>query len=188
MRGITAMTLYKICLSVLLVMLSLLYGVETMAANAADDEREYKLKAAFLLNFSKFTTWPKEAFSLPGQTFDFCVVGDDPFGTALDGLENKQVGGRQVRLHYTQSITEAKSCQVMFVSKSEQSHLDQLEKALAGRPIVTVSDIKGFSSQGGIFEFITKDGRLSFIVNNHQAIQSGLQINAALLNLAAQVL
>jgi hypothetical protein len=188
MHYTTVMTFYKVCISVLLVMLSLLYGVEAMTANAENEDREYKLKAAFLLNFAKFTTWPQKTFSQPGQTFDFCVVGDDPFGTALDGLETKKVGGRKVRLHYVQSITEAQSCQVMFVSKSDQSHLEQLKKVTEGQPVVTVSDIQGFSNHGGIFEFITRAGRLSFIVNNHQAMHSGLQVNASLLNLAAEVL
>ncbi len=171
----------------MLVMLSLLYGVEAMAANAENEALEYKLKAAFLLNFTKFTTWPKEAFSGPGQTFDFCVIGQDPFGKALDGLESKKVGGRNVRLYHAGSIAEAKTCHVMFISKSEQSHLAQLLQAVVGRPVLTVSDIEGFSRQGGIFEFVTKDGRLSFIANNRQAINSGLQINASLLNLAFEV-
>ena len=31
------------------------------AAGADHDVLEYKLKAAFILNFSKLTTWPKES-------------------------------------------------------------------------------------------------------------------------------
>lgn len=159
-----------------------------MAGNVENEQKEYKLKAAFLLNFSKFTTWPKEVSAQPGQEFDFCIVGEDPFGTTLAGLDSKTVGGRKVRLLYAESIAEAPSCHVMFVSKSEQNHLEQLENINVGRPILTVSDIKGFSNRGGIFEFITKAGRLSFIVNNRQAAQNGLQVNASLLNLAAEVL
>ena len=174
-------------ISVLPVILALFYGVAAIAANTETEDREYKLKAAFLLNFTKFTTWPKETFADAGQTFDFCVIGQDPFGAALDGLEAKQVGGRKVRLYYAGSITEAKSCCVMFISKSERSHLAQLQKLAVERSVLTVSDIEGFSRQGGIIEFITKDGRLSFNVNNRQAIQSGLKISASLLNLAVEV-
>ncbi|TKB25514.1 YfiR family protein [Desulfopila sp. IMCC35006] len=181
------MTSRKLFISVLPVILALLYGVAAIAANTETEGLEYKLKAAFLLNFSKFTTWPKEAFSEAGQTFDFCIIGKDPFGKALDGLESKKVGGRNVRLHHAGSTADAKTCHVMFISKSEQSHLAQLLQAVVGRPVLTVSDIEGFSRQGGILEFVTKDGRLSFVANNQQALHSGLQINASLLNLAAEV-
>ncbi len=150
------MTLRKLFISVLSVILAFFYGVVAMAATETE-EVEYKLKAAFLLNFSKFTTWPKEAFPEPGQTFDFCIIGKDPFGKALDGLESKKVGGRNVRLLYAASIDVAKTCHVMFVSKSEQDHLGQLRQFIVERPILTVSDIEGFSRQGGLFEFITQD-------------------------------
>ena len=40
-------------------------------AHVEDTDREYKLKAAFLLNFSKFTTWPKGAFAQSPKSFDF---------------------------------------------------------------------------------------------------------------------
>lgn len=181
------MTPNKLLICVLLAMLALLYGVGAQAANTKDQEREYKLKAAFLLNFSKFTTWPKGTFPEPGQTFNFCIVGENPFGTAFDGLESKKIGGRAVQLHYAASIAKSESCHVMFISKSEQSNLGQLKQKIGQQPIVTVSDINEFSQQGGVFEFITKAGRLSFIVNNQQATHSGLQINASLLNLAAEV-
>ncbi len=138
-------------------------------AYAGDGAREYKLKAAFMLNFSKFTTWPKETFTKSDQTLDFCVVGDDPFESALDGSQSKEVGGRKVRLHYSDSIDQKQPCEVLFISKSEEAHLEQLSEVVDGRPVITVSDIDGFSRQGGIFEFITRTGRLSFIYSLNES-------------------
>lgn len=158
------------------------------AVCADDHVIEYQVKAAFILNFSKLTTWPEETFTQPGQAFDFCVAGDDPFGTALDGVESKQVGGKKVQLHYVSSISEIETCHVLFISKSEQADLEQLSLITDGRPIITISDIQGFSRQGGMFEFITKDGRLSFIINNRAATRNGLQISSSLLNLAVEVM
>ncbi len=147
---------------------------------ADGEEREYKLKAAFLLNFSKFTTWPEQYFSGPGETFVFCVVGEGPFGRALEGLESKKVGGRKIHLQYADSIDEAQGCQVMFVSNSEKSNLEQLKQLPDSQPVISVSDIKGFCQSGGTFEFITTGGRLSFIVNNQQATEKGFQVHASL--------
>ena len=178
----------SLIISSLLILAVITCGGITAEAQAGGSDREYKLKAAFLLNFSKFTTWPEEAFAQSPDNFDFCVVGQDPFGSTLRGLGTKSVGGRQVRLRLQQSLEETKGCHVIFVSKSEKSKLGKLQQIVDGQPVVTVSDIKGFSSFGGTFEFITRAGRLSFIVNNGQAKNNGLQINASLLNLAAEVL
>ena len=182
------MKLNRLFISSLLTLAVITCGAITTEAQAGAADREYKLKAAFLLNFSKFTTWPDDAFAQSPENFDFCVAGQDPFGSTLRGLETKSVGGRQVRLRLLQSLEETKGCHVIFVSKSEKSKLGKLQQIADGQPVVTVSDIEGFSSFGGTFEFITRAGRLSFIVNNGQAKKSGLQINASLLNLAAEVL
>ncbi len=175
-------------ITVFLSVLLSLFSSADRAAGADDNALEYKLKAAFILNFSKLTTWPKDSFNQPEQTFDFCVAGEDPFGSALDGVESKQVGGRNVRLRFIPSISEVQNCHVLYVSKSEQNNIDQLQNVTEDIPTITVSDIDGFSSKGGMFEFVTKGGRLSFIVNNQQATRNGLQISASLLNLAAEVL
>ena len=182
------MKFYTLFISFLVTIAAVLNGGGAIVAEADGDNREYKLKAAFLLNFSKFTTWPEEAFAQSPESFNFCVVGEDPFRTILNGLKNKKVGGKNIELHYPDSPAEQKRCQVIFVSKSERDKLDQLQQLTDEYPLVTVSDIKGFSRRGGTFEFVTRAGKLSFIVNNSKAKKNGLQINASLLNLAAKVL
>ncbi len=148
---------------------------------------EYKVKAAFLLNFARFITWPSQNTSAEG--FPLCVVGEDPFGEALAGIETKMVGGKQVSLQYLQSSTmELGQCRMVFVSRSEKNNLSRILKRIAGLPVVSVSDIDGFSDAGGLFEFKDQRGRLSFIINNSKAKSMGLSISSSLLNLAVDVL
>jgi len=44
------------------------------------------VKAAFLLNFARFTEWPAEAFTSPGAPFTVGVLGDEELRLALDTL------------------------------------------------------------------------------------------------------
>ncbi len=48
--------------------------------------RQYRIKAAFLYNFAKFVEWPPEAFDDEDSTLVLGVLGDDPFGAALQSL------------------------------------------------------------------------------------------------------
>ena len=68
------------------------------------------------------------------------------------------------------------------------ANLKRILPLIAGQPIVTVSDIEGFAASGGIFELKDKDGRLSFVVNNTKAKESGIRISSSLLKLAIEVL
>ena len=153
----------------------------------AADEVEYKVKAAFLLNFAKFITWPASVQSV--DSFTLCIVGSDPFGAALAGIEAKEVGGKRVRLRYpATNVDELGQCRMVFVSRSEQKQVARLVGQIGASPIALVSDIEGFVESGGTFEFKDQGGRLSFIINNSKAKKQGLNISSSLLNLAMEVL
>lgn len=171
---------------VLFVFLVLQFGSVGPAATvtAAERDLEYKLKAAFLLNFAKFTTWP---VGISRQNFTLCVLGEDPFGAAFTGIESKTIAGKPIELVLTRDITQTGKCQLVYVSASEGGQLDRILQAFNGRPVLMVSDIDAFAADGGIIEFVTQD-RLGFIINLTQAKRAGLKINASLLNLAAKVL
>jgi hypothetical protein len=158
-------------------------------SRAEDRDLEYKVKAAFLLNFARFTTWPESSNSNAEPQFSLCVLGSDPFGPALNGVESKEIAGKHIRLRNAGSVAEGLSqCRLLFVSNSEQANLKRILTSVAGQPIITVSDIEGFAASGGTFELKDKDGRLSFVVNNTKAKESGIRISSSLLKLAIEVL
>ncbi len=162
--------------------------VSTAGAQETDAAVEYKIKAAFLLNFAKFINWPEESFTGDEQIFNVCVLGENPFGSALTAIESRTVGNRKIALHYVDDVQQAGSCHLLFISASEKNNLNNIHKALADRTIIMVSDIDGFASSGGIIEFVTKDNKLAFKINLSRAREQGLEINSALLNLATEVI
>ena len=56
---------------------------------------EYQLKAAFLLNFAKFVEWPRVAFAEAGSPLVLGILGENPFGDALDRtIKDKTINNR----------------------------------------------------------------------------------------------
>ena len=177
-------------ITLLALLLSILcLGAGTTVVGAADEDLEYKVKAAFLLNFAKFTTWPEDFWPAGKAVFLISIIGNDPFGPALGGVEEKQIGGKYIRVNYAAAASSGlDQCQLLFVSKSEKERLERIIKDTGNKPIVTVSDIEGFAAAGGIFEFKSNNGRLSFIINNSRAKENGIHISSLLLKLAIEVL
>src|SRR5271170_4095492 len=78
---------------------------------------EYQLKAAFLFNFAKFVDWPEKTYASPQSPFMLCVIGQDPFGGALDEYLAKTMGGRSVQMaHFPNEtlLAGARQCQITF--------------------------------------------------------------------------
>ncbi|QID18962.1 YfiR family protein [Nitrogeniibacter mangrovi] len=147
---------------------------------------EYQLKAVFLLNFARYATWPEAALP-PGAPIDICVLGRDPFGTHLAGLESRLAQGRAVRIRYPESAERARDCQVLFLAASEQRRLNATLRDLDGAPVLTVSDIDGFVEAGGAIGFVTEDDRVRFDINRGTLEHDGLKLSAQLLKLARRL-
>ena len=58
---------------------------------------EYQVKAAFLLNFTKFVQWPATAFADEHSPLAICILGEDPFGNTLnDMVKGEAVNGHEL--------------------------------------------------------------------------------------------
>jgi hypothetical protein len=154
---------------------------------AQEASQEYQLKAAFIVNFSRFITWPEQAFSPQQQELNICVAGKNPFGSALIAVEHKIVNGHAINIVYAETLRKPQQCHLLYISSSEKTDLQSLFSHLDHQPVVTISDIPGFVDAGGSIEFVIKEDRLSFIINNSELRQRGIQAGASMLDLAASV-
>jgi hypothetical protein len=154
---------------------------------AQEVSQEYQLKAAFLVNFSRFITWPEQSLPSEQPEITFCIAGKNPFGTSLSAVENKKINGRTIKILSSDSIQNLPECHLLFISRSEYGNLASLLSCIGKKPVVIVSDIPGFVDAGGSIEFIIKEDRLSFIINHSDLKQRGIQASASMLDLAASV-
>jgi hypothetical protein len=152
---------------------------------AAEAKLEYEVKAAFLLNFTKFIEWPPAAFISAEAPLTICVLGDDPFGNSLDQVvAGESVSGRRLAVQRIKGITP-KACQVLYVSKSEKE-VPGILSAL-GPGVLTVSDREGFLREGGMIGFVIEGRRVRFDINLHAASRASLAISSRLLSVARSV-
>jgi len=152
-------------------------------AQAVDDFPEYQLKAAFLLNFIKFIDWPASAFADPVSPVAICILGDDPFGNALDQVvEGETVNGRKVTAQRIKRAPQAKTCQVVFLMKPENDMVRTL-----GSGILTVGQGESFIHDGGMIAFVIENRRIGFVINQGAAEAAGLKLSSKLMRVARTV-
>jgi hypothetical protein len=141
---------------------------------------EYKIKAAYLYNFTKFVTWPE----LQSETFNLCILGKDPFGSLLDSLESRTALGLPIRLIRLQHFDKSKQCHLLFLGSATSK---DVRKLIASSGILTVSEKYHFSNHGCMIGFIVKAGKVKLIINLGRLRQAGLEVNAKLLEIAEVV-
>ncbi len=168
----------------------ILYGVlyGALSFPQAPPLPEYQVKAALIYKFTKFINWPAAAFRGSEQPFTFCVLGQDPFGEALDELVGKPAAGRIMTIQRATRVESLKGeCQIIFISPSEYKNLSTILNQLQGTPVLLISDIERFAELGGMIGLLTIGGRIRFTINLTVMRQAGLEVSAQLLELAIVV-
>jgi hypothetical protein len=153
-------------------------------APVADDS----LKAAFALNFAKFTEWPAERMADPSGRLALCVTGERAEGSnAYTELAGKSVQGRAVEVRWVVRRTETAGCWVLVITERDRAVGEWL-RAVKDHPILTVGDAEKFVEAGGMLGLFPADSRIRFDANLEAARVANLRLSSHLLKLARSVI
>ncbi len=145
---------------------------------------EYRLKAAFLVQFLNFVRWPESDSS---GAVCIGILGQDPFGDAFAGVEDSNVIGRPLKVKRFRNLGAIETCHVLFVSSSERDRLPEVIAALGDSSTLTVGEAPRFTQAGGMIRFYAKGRRIALEVNPAAAERARLKLSAKLLELATLV-
>lgn len=158
------------------------------AANEGERVQEYAAKAAFLVNFAKFIKWPAEAFEKPSSPIVVGVLGEDPFGPALDALlERTEIGGRKLVAKRYRTLKELGLCHLLFVNEELNSQVPAIVAHSVPRSVFVVCDVAGQAARGATAGFYIEKKKIRFEINPDAARRSRLEVSSQLLKLARLV-
>ncbi|HEY7560385.1 MAG TPA: YfiR family protein, partial [Candidatus Binatia bacterium] len=145
--------------------------------------REYQLKAVFLFRLAQFTQWPGDAFENPTSPIVICVLGENPFGDALDAaVRGETAHERKLVARYHRAVDQIKGCHMLFTSAAGLRQSKEIMAALAGRSVLTVAD-DGSASEAMV-RFMTEQNKIKLLVNPKAAAAGRLVFDPRLLRAA----
>jgi len=145
---------------------------------------EYQIKAAFLFNFAQFVEWPSMDSTNADNPFVIGVLGENPFGGALDEIvKGETIGNRKIIVQHSSRVEDLKNCQIVFVCKSEKARLPRILEELKGKNLLTVGECSGFDQSGGVMNFYIEDDKVHFEINPDAAEREKLKISSQLFRL-----
>ncbi len=152
------------------------------------ESRALKIKAAFLVQFSKYFTWPEHCFTGPDTPIVIGILGRDPFGSQLDKISRSfKAQKRKISVRRLRSLSDAGQCHILYISLQESRQIKDITTVLSKKPIVMVSDTDHFLDRGGTIHFIPVKGKIKFNISLSESKKCGLQISSKLLKVAHTV-
>ncbi len=165
----------------LLLCLALLFS-ECLIAD--DGNLEYKVKAAYLYNFTKFVTWPE----IKSETFNVCLLGDDPFGHVIGLIEKKTAFTLPIKVirlpEFNSNLTAG--CHILYLNavNNAKTVFDKINGAQQKLKALVVGEGEDFASDGGMIGFVNRDGKIRLQINPQSIKLAGLMVSAKLLEIS----
>jgi hypothetical protein len=166
----------------LILLLGAALAAVTCVSAQAQAPTEYEVKAAFIHNIAKFVEWPATARTT--GPLKLCILGQSPFGSALDALRGKPIGDKVWEVLPANQQTNLRKCNVLFIAASESGNLRKILDDIKDSAVLTVGDTDGYAEQGVMVNFYLDQNRVRIEINNDAAGRARLKISSQLLKLA----
>lgn len=157
----------------------------SFAQDAEAASRQELVVASVAYNFARFIQWRAAESGVAPTNLVFCIVDDDA-SSAWRQIDGKSVGERKVRLEYLGAApSDSHNCDMAYISETAIKALSLNDLAESG--VVTISDAKRFSKQGGAIELSVTDKGASFDVNQRSLNRAGARISSKLMRVGMKV-
>lgn len=144
--------------------------------------QSYKLHSVYIYGFTRYVIWP-DAYNQ--GDFEILVLGDTPMMEELKALAAaKKVGDRPIKITRIASATEIKKCNILFVPATQSALLADVVSKVSNQSILIITEEPGLGTKGSHINFIMRDGKLAFELNQAAASKHNLKISNTLSGMA----
>lgn len=137
--------------------------------------QNYQTYTLYMHGFAKFVLWPEEDKK---TDFEIIVLGESPVTAELQKMaEKKKVGDRAIKIVKINAISEFRKGHMLFIPSTLSAQLGDVLSKLGDKSTLVVTEQPGLGLKGSDVNFIMKDGKLAFELN--QAALSKHKLKAA---------
>ena len=154
------------------------------ASPASETVDQQSVYAAFVVNITRFIQWPDAVFAQPDSPLVIGTFPKDPINEFLDAaVVGESAATHPLKTMRIQNLDDLSRCNVVYITGSAAVKQSVLAR-IANKPILSVSDDKGFIELGGHVRFVPRPPHTQLRIGVANLRASGLQARAQLLRLA----
>lgn len=158
------------------------FTVLCLMATLSFAQSSYKLHSVYIYGFTRYVIWPENQNH---GDFEIVVMGDTPLLDELKALAGaKKVGDRSIKITRIESPAEIRKCNILFIPASNSAKLAEVTAKVGTQSILIITEEPGLGLKGSHINFIEKDGKLAFELNQAAATRHNLKISNSLTGMA----
>jgi len=150
---------------------------------SAQLQNEYSVRAALVLNLTKYVEWPQTSNELT-----IAFIGDGPMGETLKAmLTGRTNGGLSIRVLLSPADEAMERCDIIYIAHSSSKRVHAALGRVGTRNALTIGDTDSFTRDGGMVGLVRVGDQVQIQINLDATQRAGLKISSRLLNLPSVV-
>jgi hypothetical protein len=159
-----------------------------LSSNSFANANEFRLKAAYIRNFTLFVDWPSQQTTTNNYktTFNIGVISNNGIGDALIELaKQKLLKQKQTQVSLIENLNDLKQYNIIYITNSAKHLIPKIIELTKSIPVLLISETKNSAQKGVHINFFkTTDQYLRFEINTNSFTNSHLRVSSRLLKLA----
>lgn len=144
-----------------------------------------KLYPLFIYSFTRHILWP-DAYNQ--GDFEIMVLGESPLIEELKIMaQTKKIGDRAIKVTKINSPAEIRKCNILFVPEAQAGKLKEVLPKVSALSVLVITETVGMGQQGSCINFIVKDGKLAFELNQSALTKQNLKATSEITQLAIMI-
>ena len=144
--------------------------------------QNYQLHAVYMYQFIKYIKWPD---AVSQGDFVIGVLGESPATDHLKKMaETKKIGSRNIVLKEFNSVSDITNAHMLFIGEGNIESVESVLGQIEGQHTLLITEEEGFGLEGSNINFVERNGRLVFELNQHAMDREQLKVSSELAKLA----
>jgi hypothetical protein len=144
-----------------------------------------KHQSVFIYSFTRYVIWP-DAYN--AGDFEILVLGDSPVIAELKAMaQAKKVGERTIKVTKINNASEIRKANILFVSSGKAAEFEGVVNKVNTQSILIITEEPGLGAKGSNINFVVKDGKLAFELNQGAMTKQSLKASTELSRLAIMI-
>ncbi len=157
----------------------------SLMAEEASRQPEYKFKAGYLYNLTRFIEWPTNTAPAATNPILIGVMGDSNAVSIIEAtLRDKRSKGCSFLVKPVTEVTAGSGCHVLFVTRHAAKSPADIRRDVGSAATLLVGETDQFAENGGMVGFVPQGDTFRLTLNVEATAQAGLRVSAKLANVA----
>jgi hypothetical protein len=162
-----------------------LYSTVLLMVCSIVQAQTHKLYPLFIYSFTRHIQWP-DVYNQ--GDFEIIVLGETPLIDELKNMaQTKKVGDRAIKITRINTPGEIRKCNILFVPEAQAGKLKEILPKVSSLSVLVITETVGLAQQGSCINFIVKDGKLAFELNQSALTKQNLKASTEITQLAIMI-